>query len=234
MPWVIFDADNTLWAVEPLYDEARRALCSRLANHGVDPQEAERFQRTRDAALFGQYGYDRTRFPRSFHDTVSHFVGTSDRALLDQAARLGRSVFVRPPRPFQGVDVTLATLRRAGFELGVITAGDPVVQRERLDEFPLINQFARENIAIVERKNEETLRAYCQERQVDIPQSWMVGDSIRSDVIPAHALGLNTVYVEHPNWHAVERENQILPPGVLRVRSIAAVPDIVLEMVAAE
>jgi hypothetical protein len=46
--WIIFDADNTLWTVEHLYDTARAQMCVYLGELGIDPAQAEAFQRERD------------------------------------------------------------------------------------------------------------------------------------------------------------------------------------------
>ncbi len=55
-PWVIFDADNTLWETESLYDEARRNLAAQLALRGIDESTAAEVQEAIDEELYRTLG----------------------------------------------------------------------------------------------------------------------------------------------------------------------------------
>lgn len=63
-----------------------------------------------------------------------------------------------------------------------------------------------DRIWIVERKNTSVFDAICKEVQAKRSQSWVIGDSLRSDILPAYAAGLNTVLIQNPNWSEVEED----------------------------
>lgn len=210
--WIIFDADNTLWRIEPLYDQARRAFVDFLAGVGVDPEAADQYQRRRDVELHQWYDYDPARFPQSFLDTTEHFLGP-DPDRMREALQIGRSVFEMQPEPFDGVAETLEKLKHR-YQLGVVTAGDPKVQRSRLDHFAHRHFFEPSNVEIVERKTPEVLSSFVTRRMGNPEHSWMVGDSLRSDVIPAHQAGLKAIHLGHDNWSPVETDPHTRPEGV--------------------
>lgn len=77
--WVIFDADNTLWDLESLYDDARKMFCAYVAEllarqspmGGPGEASVDALQRHRDIQLQKTHGYSAARFARSFEDTLS-------------------------------------------------------------------------------------------------------------------------------------------------------------------
>ena len=73
--WVIFDADNTLWDVEALYDAAREKFCHLVAELShQNLKDIEEYQRETDGTLYATFGYSASRFARSFEETLNHFV----------------------------------------------------------------------------------------------------------------------------------------------------------------
>jgi beta-phosphoglucomutase-like phosphatase (HAD superfamily) len=78
-PWVIFDADNTLWSTEPVYDRARDLFCDyvgellslRSPKSVLTKALVDQLQRHRDLQLQLTHGYSAARFARSFEDTLT-------------------------------------------------------------------------------------------------------------------------------------------------------------------
>lgn len=95
--WVIFDADNTLWNIEYLYNEARNELCKYLSEKGHSFPEVGNFQRRRDRELYLTYGYSACRFARSFEDTAIHFLDGSDVNSITHCRSIALQVFDRSP-----------------------------------------------------------------------------------------------------------------------------------------
>ncbi|GGD00684.1 HAD family hydrolase [Aquisalinus flavus] len=226
--WVIFDADNTLWELEPIYDAARDEFAAYLSDAlGNAPEEIIAFQRQRDAEIFAFLGYSKERFPQSFLDTAAHFLqGKKDAEVMRKAKKIGASVFEKDITPFEGVAEVLSELAEEK-HLGLITGGDKAVQKKRLASFRY-KDFFGDQFMIVHKKDARTFQKFCIKYDVDVRNSWMVGDSIRSDMLPADAIGLNTIYVTHDNWHEVERHNLKLPKRTFIANSITEVPDIIL------
>ncbi len=225
--WVIFDADNTLWQLEPLYDRARSQLALLLNEKlGVRPSDVEMVQRQRDKFLFRWMGYDLDRFPQSFTDTAEHFLdGRENDSLMRRARALGKSVFESDALPFDGVEEVLSKLSYVA-KLGLITSGPEQLQKKRLWSFPY-KEFFGNRVKIVKQKNARNIRDFCKKHQIKVNKSWMVGDSILSDIIPAHQVGLNTIHIQNPNWSEVEIASLKLPAYTHEVKSIKHVPEII-------
>lgn len=222
--WVIFDADNTLWAVEPLYDHARALMCQFLASRGVDPARAEEYQRARDKQLYVTYGYSACRFPRSFEDTILRFVPDADPLDVIHVRRLASEVFEQQPMPNDGLEELVALLNN-DYHLGIITAGERWVQERRLQQFNLRERF--DAVEIVEHKNALVYTAFCAKYAVDKLDSFVVGDSLRSDVLPAIEAGLHPILFQASNWAVVESDTQAPAVAIPIVHRLIEVAEIV-------
>ena len=214
--WILFDADNTLWDVESLYDKARHAFCAHVEDlllrtgrdPGIDGALVEMLQRRRDIQLYETHGYSPSRFARSFEDTLLFLLPHSSPDEVRQARRLASDVFAAVSEPTPGLETTLPALE-VDYSLAIVTAGDKVVQESRLAAFRYRDRFKR--IEVVEQKSEAVLEELCQVWGVDQRRSWFVGDSLRSDIIPATRIGLGAIHFHAPNW-AVEHGRR--PEGV--------------------
>lgn len=222
--WAIFDGDNTLWATEALYDTARLRLCELLAPFGVPFGSADTYQRERDAQLHATMGYSVDRFPRSFLETAAHFV-PSEAALIQRAKEVGEQVFIEDPAVAPEVDKILQRLT-PHYRLALLTAGEEAVQRRRLDVFARAHHFDR--VQIVPRKDRHVLQQFLHDLGADASTTWMIGDSLRSDIHPALELGLNAIHLNVPNWHPVETAALALPIGAHQVDNLGAAADLLL------
>lgn len=228
--WIIFDADNTLWELEPLYDSARDEMSDLIARiSGAAEKEVEAFQRNKDAELYEHHGYHPRRFPISFVETAKHFLPNKAYREHNQKVRaLAERVFEADAMPVEGIGEVLAELAMHA-NLGVITSGHEDIQRRKLSSFPHIDIFS-EQIKIVREKTAETILEFCHDYKVEISESWMIGDSLRSDILPARQVGLNAVHLSIPNWHEVETSGHLLPVGVHQVSNIREVPSVILSI----
>ena len=217
--WVVFDGDNTLWETERLYDEARDALCRLIAGEvpGVPERDVAAFQRKRDHGLHAEMGYSQDRYPRSFRETAAHFLGLSH-PRADEARSLAESVFGAVARAAPQVDAVLATLSRS-FRLALLTAGERSVQERRIADFGRSRFF--DQMRIVSVKSAPVLNDFLAFCGADVRTSWMVGDSLKSDILPANEIGMNSVWLEVANWHEVEIANLVAPRAVHVARSLS-------------
>jgi putative hydrolase of the HAD superfamily len=217
---VLFDGDNTLWLIERLYDEARERLCDTIENLGAVRAEVEAFQRSRDAELYTKYGYSQARFPQSFVDTLLRFVPSADAAMIQACEQLGRAVFEATPPVREEVDAVLERLS-ASHRLVLFTAGDEEIQQARVHAFGRGHHF--DCIKIVPRKSAEAFRSLISELGLDVSQTWMVGDSLISDILPAVEAGLRAIYLSADNWTPIERREARVPLGVPTVHNLTEI-----------
>lgn len=212
--WIIFDGDNTLWMIEHLYDDARVNLCKYLAARGVEYRLAEDFQRKRDSALYDTYGYSACRFARSFEDTALEFCPDISAQDVRHVRNIALEVFERKATLPEGLEQLLNELA-SSYKLGIITAGEEWVQRRRLDHFKLSATF--EAVEIVEVKSATIFNVFCEKYLVNKAISWVIGDSLNSDVIPATQAGLNAILYVAKNWSPIEGTANQLPRGARKI-----------------
>ncbi len=205
--WVIFDADNTLWDVEALYDAARKKFCHQVAEiSGKSREEIKVYQRKTDGDLKATFGYSANRFARSFEETLKHFVPDPADEVVARVRKTAEGVFYKKAEVYPGLEDVLRALRAAGYNLGIVTAGEEWVQRRRIEEFHLRSLF--QGVRIVEIKTKDVLLEFCKRNGVDRTRSYFVGDSVDSDVVPAHKAGLKPVLLlKHHHWQEGETKN---------------------------
>lgn len=210
--WVIFDADNTLWDVEAIYDHARKRFCEKVSKlSGKTPDEIEAHQRDCDAGLKATFGYSASRFSRSFEETLKNFVNNPSTEDIVCVRRLAEHVFYTKAEVYPRTEEVLRTIRNSDYNLGIVTAGEEWVQRRRLEEFYLRPLFRA--IKIVETKSSDELVEFCNQNCVEVAESFFVGDSVESDIIPAHSVGLNPVLLrKHKHWS--EGETKEVPQEI--------------------
>jgi putative hydrolase of the HAD superfamily len=225
---IVFDGDDTLWETEPLYDDARRMAREIVQESGLDGARWEELERHMDVDNVKRYGLDTSRFPRSCVEaydslcsTVGHEVDPAVRARIESAAR---TVFDRPAPLVTHARETLIALRARGFRLALLTKGDPILQRRRVEQSGLAHLF--DVIEIVDAKTPESIRAVL--RRIGAPPSsaLSVGNSVRSDVLPSLAAGVRPIWVDAHVWE-YERDHDALPAeGVIEIDDLSGLLDV--------
>lgn len=216
-PWIIFDGDNTLWHTEFLYDNAREELCQRLATRGHRVEDVHDFQQERDKELFKSLGYARTRFSRSFLETLLHFEPGATDEDKEFVSNLALNVFTSGAPAADDAGGVLDRLCHF-YNLALITAGDVGIQASRLAAFPYLKFFRA--AAIVPQKNALTLNGFLVSHKITANQALVIGDSIKSDILPAVKCGIRAVWITNKNWSIVENPEYPLPSEVQKVSSL--------------
>jgi len=111
-----------------------------------------------------------------------------------------------------GVEETLEYLALR-HDLTLFTKGDPEEQKLKLDRSGLGIYFG--HTAIVKEKDARSYGALIRERALDPGQTWMIGNSPKSDVNPALEAGLHAVFVPHERTWTLERAELREGPGRL-------------------
>jgi putative hydrolase of the HAD superfamily len=133
------------------------------------------------------------------------------------------NVFYARATPVKGAKAILKKLCSHGYFLAILSAGEEWVQKKRTDDYDLRGMFRV--CEILEHKTESEFRNFCNTHEVDVSTSWMVGDSVRSDILPAQAAGLHVIHIESSNWSA---EHDKIPEDVQSVRAISGIMPIIL------
>jgi putative hydrolase of the HAD superfamily len=199
---VFVDMDDTLIVNKVLYDYARHELVGYLRNFGIAPKESLAFEEKMDVENYKTLGYSRTRFPLSFEMTLKHFIPNADDDMVNDVRAMAETVFetVAPLKPGTLEAIDDLTAR---FPVYIVTQGDRSVQEFRLSHLPFKDKLS--GAFIVDKKSTETFAALAQKLNLGPGEAIMVGDSIKSDVIPAIQAGLLGAWIEEHNWTAIEK-----------------------------
>lgn len=200
---VIFDFDDTLVATNDVYDKARLSLYQLMTKWGLSGQEQwAKFLNDTDVAFVHKNGHlSPDCFPCAMRETCRHFAELSQIDLpefvLDHAEQLGWSVYHTRPEIIDGAKEVLQHLY-GKVRLYLLTEGYPDIQQPRLQGSGLLPYF--ESCHIVKHKNDSAYQQLIAEHNIDVEHSWMVGNSIRSDVNPALRAGLNMAFFTRSAW----------------------------------
>jgi putative hydrolase of the HAD superfamily len=224
---VLIDLDNTLLETQALYTAAEADLQRLIEARSGAPGDTVALEiQRRKLALFEHYGYDPAMLPRAYEEALTAFVPAASGEDLLHARRLGFRIFEEEARLKEGVEESIRLLAEK-FILYIVTVGDDAVQRKRIDTLPFRDLFA--GLFIVPDKNADTYRGVLQRGNHAPEEAVMIGDSLKSDIIPAVEAGLTAIHIPGDNWAGHEMQG-LEPPRerVVRRRSLREAVDYLL------
>lgn len=202
------DADDTLWHNETYFADAAATFAQILAPwtpHGDDVLARHDQTERRNLELFG---YGVKGFTLSMIETALEVSdGRIDGEAVGRLLALGRSMMAHPVDLLDGVQPAVEVL--AGrYRLVLITKGDLIHQEQKIARSGLAPHLER--VEIVSEKDEATYAAVLRRTGVAPERFCMVGNSVRSDVLPVLALGAHAVHVPYAVTWAHEHVAQPL------------------------
>jgi putative hydrolase of the HAD superfamily len=200
---LLIDADDTLWENNIYYERVTTEFVAALAARGIAAHRAHETLWATEQRNIKITGYGSAAFCRSLHE-VARELGVAD--LEPQIAGWEDFIFHHPVELMPGVAETLPRLH-ARHRLLMVTKGQPAEQLAKLDRSGLAGCFHATEIMW-----EKTIAAYhslVTNHHLRPSETWMIGNSPRSDINPAKAAGLGTVFIPyHTTWqHEVEEIN---------------------------
>jgi putative hydrolase of the HAD superfamily len=251
---LIFDADDTLWENNIYFEAAIEEFLS-LISEFLAPSNttASRRQAAVDLlndierASIPQFGYGSRHFVDSLRETFRRvFEGDAGRAngpgsqdsrrvqtaeYLRSIGEIGERLIRHPIEVSPEVLSTLAVLR-SRHRLMLFTKGDFDEQFYKLDRSGLKEHFDR--IEIVREKDTEAYHSLVERHSLERHSTFMIGNSPRSDVLPALEAGLWAVFVPHPHTWQHEHDEVEPHPRLLVAESLADVPSLVEQIFSLE
>jgi putative hydrolase of the HAD superfamily len=209
---IVFDGDDTLWHTERLYDEARDEARRVVENAGLDGARWEAIEREVDVRNVERFGHSTERFPTSCveaYDALCEVLGMPvDPTIRTAVGDAARAVFARTAPLVDHAHETLTALRARGYRLALLTKGDPDTQRRRIDDSGLAPLF--DAVEIVDQKTPAAIGALVTRLGVEPGAVLSVGNSVRSDILPSLAAGVQPVWIDAHVWE-YERDHGGLP-----------------------
>ncbi|MDU5140742.1 MAG: HAD family hydrolase [Paenibacillus dendritiformis] len=203
---ILFDLDDTLVHCNKYFDiviqQFLDTMMTWFAPWKLPAEDIRAVQVRIDIAGVQDNGFQSEHFPRSFIQTYDHFTALTGRASsADESEllwKLGMSVYEFEIEPYPGMIETLDRLRDDGHELFLYTGGEQVIQERKIAQMKLSAYFG-DRIFIRRHKTADALSSIVREQGFPAESTWMIGNSLRTDVIPALRSGLNAIYLKQAN-----------------------------------
>ena len=193
---IAFDADDTLWDNEPFFRNAEHKLCEMLSPYGTEEELSDRIFGV-EMANMPDYGYGAIAFTMSLIESA---IKISDGKItakeIGEIIEMGRQLLRLDAAPLDGVAETLRTLKESGkYRLVVFTKGELLTQENKLKRSGLRSFF--DKVFIVSDKKETNYQGLCNDLQIEPEQLLMVGNSLKSDILPALNIGASAIYIPY-------------------------------------
>ncbi len=197
---LLIDADDTLWENNIHFEEAFEDFVTFLNHEHLTRTEIQSITDEIGIANRGTHGYGARAFARNLRDTFQRITGVpDDDPDLAAAEQLGLRILEQRFDVIDGVEDTLAALR-PHHDLFLLTKGHDEEQRLKVERSGIDSYF--DAVLITDEKDEHTYRSTVDTLDLEPSQTWMIGNSPRSDINPAIRAGLNAVFIPHSRtWH---------------------------------
>jgi putative hydrolase of the HAD superfamily len=192
---IAFDADDTLWHNETLYSRAQERLQELLLPYGGDDGVVDRLYETEMRNL-SSFGYGIKSFALSMIETaIAVTDGRIEGRDVQRIVDLAKEMRQTPVQLLDHVEEVIPILS-ASHTLMLITKGDLFDQEAKIARSGLAAYFTY--IEIVSAKSVEVYRSILSRHKIEPRRFLMVGNSLRSDIMPVVALGGQGVYIPYP------------------------------------
>lgn len=206
-----FDADDTLWDNQTSYDEAGDRLCEILAKYGDKEHIESELFRT-ECENMRDLGFGGKAFTISLMETAMRVSGHQISAEeLHEVLDAGKNILSMTLLPFPEVEPTLTKISESGkYKMVLLTKGELLPQQNKVNRSGLTGYF--DEIKIVADKTNEVYAEIYKEFGIAPEEFMMIGNSLKSDIIPVIETGGYGIYIPfHRTWkmeHAEELEHE--------------------------
>ncbi|MDA9089404.1 HAD hydrolase-like protein [Maribacter arcticus] len=210
-----FDADDTLWVNETYFRDTENKFADLLEKYETKNKIDQELFRTEIKNL-DLYGYGIKGFMLSMiecaldlsnNEVSSKTIG----ALLD----LGKEMISQPVELLNGVEEVLRSLKDK-YRLIVLTKGDLLDQERKLERSGLSEYF--HHVEVLSDKKEKNYSDLLEHLQIAPSEFLMIGNSLKSDVLPLVEIGARAIHVPfHTTWEHEEVKDPIENNGYMTI-----------------
>lgn len=218
---IAFDADDTLWDNELFFQETEHKFCALLEDFLPQHTVTRELLHTEIQNL-DLYGYGIKAFMLSMIETA---IRITDHRLhpqvIDSIIGFGKELLQKPITLLPDVEEVLKKLK-GHYRLVMATKGDLLDQERKLKKSGLNDYF--HHIEIMSEKKEADFQKLVRHLDIQPAQLLMVGNSIKSDILPVLAIGGKGIHIPyHVTWEHEKAEVNLDHPGFRQVGRIADV-----------
>jgi putative hydrolase of the HAD superfamily len=220
---IAFDADDTLFINEPYFQETEQKFCALMSDYLSQQGLSQELFRVEIQNL-DLYGYGIKGYILSMIEAAMKISdNTISMEIIEKIIVSGKELLQKPIVLLEGVEETLAQLH-GKYKLIVATKGDLKDQQRKLHDSGLGHYF--HHIEVMADKQELNYEKLVSRLEIDASEFFMIGNSLKSDVLPVLAIGGHAVHipyhttwehekinhkVEHPNFKTLEKITDVLP-----------------------
>lgn len=222
LDWIAFDADDTLWKNEEYYLEGRAEFQGILQGYGLDADDIHQFDRF-EVENIRYFGYGVMSFILSMIEIAIRLTEEQIHPRdIQRIIQLGKRMLTRPVEVYPGVRDVLDSLGER-HPLMLITKGDLQHQGNKVRDSGLGGCF--QALEVVSDKSPAVYQEILERHGVQPERFLMIGNSLRSDVLPVLELGGWGLHLaDHPTWsHEDDSLAEGAYPRYLEAEDIAGV-----------
>lgn len=195
---IAFDADDTLWVNEPYFQNTEKKFCSLLEDFLPEHDISKELFKV-EVDNLALYGYGIKGYILSMIEAA---INISDKKIsintIDIILQYGREMLNEPIELLDGVEHVLSALKN-DFRLVVATKGDLLDQERKLKKSGLSHYF--HHIEIMSDKKEDDYIKLIKHLDIQSEEFMMVGNSLKSDIMPVLNIGGHAIHVPfHTTW----------------------------------
>ena len=218
---IAFDADDTLWVNEPYFRDTEDTFCALLEDFLPHHSVSQELFKTEMENL-SLYGYGVKGFMLSMIETISRVTDNqANIQLVNKTIELGKELLAKPIELLAGVEEVLQKLH-GEYRLVLATKGDLLDQERKLVKSGLEKYF--HHIEVMSNKKKEDYLKLFKHLDCQPKDFLMIGNSIKSDILPVLELGGFAIHVPyHTTWVHEQVSQKIEHPDFVQVDTITEV-----------
>lgn len=215
---IAFDADDTLFINEPYFDEAEEKFCALLSDFLSKQSLSQALFKTQIDNLplygYGIKGYVLSMIQTAY-EVTNHTVSTK---VMEKIIAIGKELLQKPIVLLDGVEETLQQLQ-GKYKLVVATKGDLKDQHRKLHLSGLGTFF--HHIEVMVEKETIDYEKLLNRLEISPNEFLMIGNSLKSDVLPVINLGATAVHIPfHTTWAHERIDHEIIHPNFYTAKKI--------------
>lgn len=199
---IAFDADDTLWHNEPFFDEAQEKFCALFQNY-ASHQEILQLILSHQVKNLPLYGFGIKAFTLSMIESALKLTNSQISGnVIEKILQIGKDLLQKPVELLPDVEEVLQELK-GKYKLIVATKGDLKDQHRKLHDSGLGHYF--HHIEVMSDKEEVDYTKMLGRLDIQPSDFMMIGNSLKSDVLPVLNIGGYGVHIPYHTTWAYER-----------------------------
>ena len=195
---IAFDADDTLWVNETYFRDAEHQFAKLFTAFETENKIEQELFKTEIRNL-GLYGYGVKGFMLSMVECALDISNNNlNPKLLNDVLNIGKTMLEKPIELLDGVEEVLKILQ-GKYKLIVATKGDLLDQERKLEKSGLIQYF--HHVEVMSDKKDNDYKKLVAHLDIEASELLMIGNSLKSDILPLVAIGASAIHVPfHTTW----------------------------------